>query len=313
MKRILNFFKDDFNLYGTLALIAFAGVIFCPTIAFAGTISGLKLWATVVLPGLFVAMILTSCILALFPMNNAVSYLYVMIAGIFCGFPVGAILCGKLHEKNKSETICNRLIAFCNLSSPSFVANYIIFSSIGGRFPAFRVLLCIYLPVLEMLVYLMIRYRKEIFGENVKEQGHIKTTEKKASRRITRTKMVHILDQAITSSVKNMLKLGGYIVVFSCFAAYIVQIPFENDILTAIICGITEITNGIYLLSQLHVDIRLIVLLIVGINALGGCSTLMQTAGMTHGTGISIKKYIYYKLIFTVVTVINSAVIIYVL
>lgn len=331
MKQIKNSLFKEINLYRVLILLSFAGVIFCPSIAFKGTLAGLKLWATVVLPGLFPALIITSCILTLFPMNQAVSYLYVMGAGLFCGFPVGSILCGQLHVKNRSEIICDKIMAYCNLSSPSFIMNYIIFSSIAGRFSTMKSLLCIYLPVLELYLYSFIRYRKEIFFSNQKvsnKQADDRVHEVRAASisnyagnktsepikyQSVKNKIITLFDTSIWSSIKSMLKLGGYITVFSCLAAYINQIPLKNPVISAVICGITEITNGIYLCSKLSIDIRLIVLLIVVINAFGGFSTLMQTAGMTAGSGLSIKKYIYHKLALTIVTLVNALVIIYVL
>lgn len=90
-----------------LVLSAFAAVIAFPRISFNGVLSGLKLWGEVILPGLFPAMILTSCILYLFPLKPGLSYLYVCVTGLLCGFPVGAFLCSKLHEANPVKHCAN--------------------------------------------------------------------------------------------------------------------------------------------------------------------------------------------------------------
>ena len=145
-----------------LVLSAFATVIAFPRISFNGVLSGLKLWGEVILPGLFPAMILTSCILYLFPLKPGLSYLYVCVTGLLCGFPVGAFLCSKLHEANPGETLCERLMPFCNLSSPSFVINYILFSSLNENISAFLALLCIYLPALECIVTVLILHRAQM-------------------------------------------------------------------------------------------------------------------------------------------------------
>ena len=101
-KRIRVEFMKKWNLKFNqiLVLSAFAAVIAFPRISFNGVLSGLKLWGEVILPGLFPAMILTSCILYLFPLKPGLSYLYVCVTGLLCGFPVGAFLCSKLHEAN---------------------------------------------------------------------------------------------------------------------------------------------------------------------------------------------------------------------
>ncbi|MEE0523160.1 MAG: hypothetical protein UC384_05080 [Lachnospira sp.] len=114
--------------------------------------------------------------------------------------------------------------------------------------------------------------------------------------------MADIIDDAILNTAKNMIKLGGYIVIFSCISAYINVIPFKNDIVPAVICGITEITNGIYIAGKINADKKLITTFIILINSFGGFSTIMQTMGMINGSGLSIRKYIYGKILCTFIT-----------
>lgn len=190
-----------------LVLSAFAAVIAFPRISFNGVLSGLKLWGEVILPGLFPAMILTSCILYLFPLKPGLSYLYVCVTGLLCGFPVGAFLCSKLHEANPGETLCECLMPFCNLSSPSFVINYILFSSLNEKISAFLVLLCIYLPALECIVITLVLHRTQM------------RTPLTLTAESNPPAFSQLLDDSIWSAVVSILKLGGYIIVFSCLSA----------------------------------------------------------------------------------------------
>lgn len=296
--------KLDF--YRILVVLAFAGVIFWPSTAFAGAVSGLELWAKIILPGLFPALIVTACILALFPMNNGLSYVYIMVTGILCGFPVGALLCSQLHQKNPDETLCEKIMAFCNLSSPSFVVNYILRSGCTETFGSSRILLCIYLPVVEVLAGLLFWHRREIFAGRQRPVCPQKTG-------APALMISGVIDDAIWSAVRSMLKLGGYIVVFSCLSAYVLLLPVKSPVGTTLLCGITEITNGIALCSRLILDERIKLMLILGINAFGGISTIMQTMGMIRPSGLGIKKYIYRKLVFTGITLLNTGILIYVL
>lgn len=295
--------KNRLNAYKIFVMITFAGVIVFPSVAFNGALSGLKLWAQVVLPGLFPAMIITSCILCLFPMKAGLSYLYVCITGLLCGFPVGAFLCSQIHER-KEENICEKLMAFCNMSSPSFVMNYIILSNLGEDFGVIKILLCIYLPAVEGAAAVLLINRKDIMGEKISKENPTTKREDKIFPGIT-----EMIDNSIWNAIQSMLKLGGYIVVFSCLSAYICMIPVKNPSVTAVICGITEITNGIYLISHLNIDIFYKALLILAVNAFGGLSTVMQTAGITKRSGLNIKKYICFKLLLTVLTVIHCLII----
>ena len=286
------------SIYKFFVILTFAGVICFPETAFNGAVAGLKLWAQVVLPGLFPAMIITSCILCLFPMNNKASYLYICAAGLLCGFPVGAFLCGQLH-KDENEKICEKLMAFCNMSSPSFVMNYIIYSCLGQTGSILKILLCIYLPAIEGTMAVLFINRNALNTE-------------KASDTASKTEfpgITEMIDTSIWNSIQSMLKMGGYIVVFSCLSSYICMLPFKNPCITALICGITEITNGIYYISRLPACFSFKLVFILAVNAFGGLSTVMQTAGITKRSGLSIKKYICFKLLLTLLTIIHCIVI----
>jgi hypothetical protein len=132
--------------------------------------------------------------------------------------------------------------------------------------------------------------------------------QKSSAQKTKFTGAVKMIDEAIWNAIQSMLKLGGYIVVFSCLCAYITSFPF-NDYLTAVVCAITEITNGIYLLGRLSVSPVLKITAICAVNAFGGLSTVMQTAGITKSSGLSIKKYICFKLLLVILTILNCLVI----
>lgn len=293
-------------------IFAFLCIILKPAIAFNATITGLRLWALTVLPGLFPALVATSFILKVFPMNNASSYIYIIAAGILCGFPIGAMLCGQIHKQNKDEFISENIMAFCNISSPSFIINYIINESLKNIFPCVIVLMCVYLPVIECIIFLLLKYKNAIFTKHTGSSETVRNTIKDKSDDSDSCKLTVILDNIMTSSVKSMLKLGAYIVAFSCIAAYIYEFPFMSITLKSIVCGITEITNGIYLCSSLNINNTAKIILITAVNAFGGISTLMQTISMINNTGIKIKKYIHNKIIFTAVTVVNTLFIMYI-
>lgn len=185
---------------------------------------------------------------------------------------------------------------FCNLSSPSFVINYILFSSLNEKISAFLVLLCIYLPALECIVITLVLHRTQM------------RTPLTLTAESNPPAFSQLLDDSIWSAVVSILKLGGYIIVFSCLSAYICLLPIKNIYITGILCGITEITNGIYLISRFPVPLFYQTILILAVNAFGGFSTVMQTAGITKRSSFGIKKYICGKLLLTVLTCLHCIV-----
>lgn len=315
------------NKKAILTKTAFAAIfilfITFPQVSFKGAAAGLSLWAKSILPGLFPAAVISSCIMSMiggeYKHSKAV-YAYIFSAGVLCGYPLGAMLCSEFHKlEPENDSLCEKIMAFCNISSPSFVVNYIFAMPPFLTAKKAKILFCIYAPVLigisAVLILNMISQKMTV-SKNKSNRKLSKTTVRAFETSETfdtrKSILAKIIDDAILNTVKNMLKLGGYIVIFSCIAAYIVQLPFPNGTYPAVLCGITEITNGIFLCSRLNISDNLIIILILAVNAFGGISTIMQTSGMIQGSGLSIKKYIYYKLIFTIITIIVSTAVIYV-
>lgn len=293
------------------AAFAFIIIITMPQTAFKGALSGLNLWANIILPGLFPAMIISSCLLSLFPFGKSASYLYIITTGIFCGYPIGSILCSNYNINNKNETFCERIMAYINISSPSFVMNYILSMTFVKDFNPVLIIICIYLPVAEMLLIQLFIYKKE---KPLTLPPH-KTAVKPATGNSVSKKALdfnEILDNSIWTSINNVLKLGGYIVLFACICRYIIEIGVFDELLTSILCSVTEITNGISLVDSLCISSELKMVIILTSNAFGGLSTIMQTMGMINKSSLSIKKYIYHKIIFALVTMANTIFMIYV-
>ncbi len=290
-----------------IALITlFFILIFNPKASFDGASAGLKLWATTVLPGLFPAMIISTAILKLIPMHPSYRYIYIIICGLFCGYPLGAILCGQIHKSNPNEKVCEKIMPYCNISSPSFVVNYIMLMSCFEHINPLTVLLITYLPAIEALTVILILNRKEIFLSSELTSTTLNQTD-------IPPQFATVLDASLIQSVKNALKLGGYITIFACISSIINTFMQTSAATKAVISGITEITNGIFMCNELCIDNDFKIILILTINAFGGISTIMQTMGMIKDTGLSIKKYIYHKLLFAVLTTANALLVIYVL
>ncbi|MFR1766169.1 MAG: hypothetical protein ACLSW1_01325 [Lachnospira sp.] len=292
------------------AAFAFIIIITMPQTAFKGALSGLNLWANIILPGLFPAMIISSCLLSLFPFGKSVSYLYIITTGIFCGYPIGSILCSNYNINNKDETFCERIMAYINISSPSFVMNYILSMTFAKDFNPVLIIICIYLPVAEMLLIQLFIYKKEKPLTLPPHKTDINPNNIKSMN--TGSNFNEILDNSIWTSINNVLKLGGYIVLFACICQYIIEIGVLDELFTSILCSVTEITNGISLVDSLCISSELKMVIILTSNAFGGLSTIMQTMGMINKSSLSIKKYIYHKIIFALVTMANTIFMIYV-
>lgn len=112
---------------------------------------------------------------------------------------------------------------------------------------------------------------------------------------------------AFTASVRetasSIVNISVYIVFFSVICELITAFsPFKNDILTSLICGLCEISNGCIMLSISSVSSPLKLSLISAIISLSGLCITLQTADILYDTGISIKKYITGKIKIAIIS-----------
>lgn len=284
-------------------------VIITPQDAFNGTILGLKLWAFTVMPGLFPAALLSSIVLRIFPIKKSFIYSYIILAGVLCGFPVGGILIAAYCRDNKPDPLLMRIMPLCNISSPSFMLNYVFTMSCFNEINISILLLCTYLPVFICLGILII-YEKILENaastdkkKNIKKDQ--KNTDMENIKNHTSINWSSIIDEEMGRTVKNMLKLGGYIVIFSCISNYIYSIYFIPELYRNLTCGIAEITNGIFYINNMHIPVTNKAILILAINAFGGISTLMQTIGIGREY-VHIKKYLSGKILYVIVTILTA-------
>lgn len=293
--------------------VLFLGLILFPSISFHGAITGMTLWASKVFPALFPAMLITSCIMQLIPAKSVFAYIYIVLSGIFCGYPTGAFACAQYHRNNPNETLCPQLMGYCNISGTAFIINYIYYSSLNAAIPLFPMLLIVYMPPLLLLgasiVLQRIRMHLKKSASDAVIQSKPEVIQKKSE---IKSSFADAFNQAVTLSVENSLKLGGYIVFFSCISAYISQIFSNHELLSIVFTGVAEITNGIGLTAASTQPLSAKLLLITLFNAFGGLSTIMQTSAVIAGSGLSIKKYIYQKLLCTLLTLVIAAAFIYV-
>lgn len=309
-------------------IILLALLIICPKVTFSSAKNGLTLWADSVLPGIFPAMIITSCILSLCPMNPSTRYMYVAVCGLLGGYPLGAVLCKRLCSEDGYDStdnsgngsmqginasngssnslnlkLSNLIMAYCNISSPSFVLNYILRMNCFKDVNTAKILFCIYAPSILALAVIIFKHRKAMGASG--SMGSRSPERSKPS-------FTDVLDVSIWQAINNSLKLGGYIVLFACISGFVVNFPYFEPVVKAITCGILEITNGISLINSLDISYQFKIIAILAVNSFGGISTIMQTTGMIKGSKLSIKKYIYHKLLLCGLTVITALPVIYV-
>lgn len=106
-----------------------------------------------------------------------------------------------------------------------------------------------------------------------------------------------IIDEEIASSALLMLKIGGYIMLFSIFTAFMQRISFVPEPLRLLACGVLEITTGTTMLAQAPLSASMKIILSLAATAFGGLSATAQTNSVLQNTGLSLSHYLIMKLL----------------
>ena len=284
--------------------------------------NGLLLWASAVIPSLFPFFVATE----LLSNTNIVSFLgkhlnkimrllfnvpgeaaFAFVMGLISGYPVGA----KIVSKFKEDGICTkeeaeRMIVFTNNSGPLFIIGTVgitLFgnSTIGILLFITHLLSCITVGIL--LKYTSKPKSSYTYNEqNLEQKKNIKFSD-----------LGEILGKSITNSISTILMIGGFIVIFSVIISILNQShildliynifrPIFNNFgistkfIKPIFSGIIELTNGINLISNVHIkEISINIILSAFLLGFGGISILLQVFSIISKYGLSIKKYIIGK------------------
>ena len=121
--------------------------------------------------------------------------------------------------------------------------------------------------------------------------------------------------ESITSSIKTILLIGGFIILFSSIISIInssglinIITPLLTPIFNAlnidvsfiqgIFTGILEVTNGLNLVSSIHIKKQSINILITSfLLGFGGISVMLQVLSIVSKTDLSCKPYIIGKVL----------------
>lgn len=293
------------SIPGILSVLCLLMLLFHPQLALEGARQGLLLWGNIVLPTLLPFMICSGVIVAMDgihiltgPFQLILSGFlrlsekgsYVFMSGLLCGYPMGA--------KNVSDFLDSGcispeegayLLAISNHPSPMFLLGYMMsqISQIPGSgtfCSLWAVASSLYLPVIPISVlarhYYHYTKKKGSFSEH---QGSAESS--------------FSFDNHMMSSFETMVKIGGYIMLFSILATYlrVFPLPLPPLVLPALL-GAVEITTGIQSIAQ-SVSGQTGALMMIGAAAFGGLSGIFQTKSVLKNAGLSIRHYVAWKLL----------------
>ena len=101
--------------------------------------------------------------------------------------------------------------------------------------------------------------------------------------------------------LESILKLGGYVVLFSVLAEMTACLPFLPKKTAALLGGMLEITSGISGVVKAF-PLKTAYQFLIPLTAFGGLSAMAQTSSVLKGSGLSLKKYVFSKVVTAALT-----------
>lgn len=283
--------------------------------------NGILLWANSVLPTLFpffiatellyktnfvtiLGKLLTKFMRPVFniPGESAIA----VILGNISGYPIGAKLACNLKENKICTKIeSERIIAFTNNSGPLFILGTLGVSMFCSKEIGLLLLITHFLASLTVGVI----FRNWKKNKDTLYERSLKTSKNEPN--ISLLNLGEILGDSIKNSISLVVTIGGFIVLFSVIISILEKIGIIDNISNflnlfglpteyskAIIYGFLELTNGLKISSSLQTkDLSTNIIISAFILGFGGISVLLQVYSVISKHGISIKPYLYGKIL----------------
>ena len=288
---------------------------------------GLSLWANSVVPSLFPFFVATELLMNTNFVNSIGRFLnkimkplfnirgegaFAFIMGLISGYPVGAKIACNFRENNIcSKEECERLLSFTNNSGPLFIIGTVGISMFGNS--TIGLLLLITHILACITVGFIFRFWK--INSSSPEYVGNKNSNYKKHRNVTLSNLGEVLGKSISNSISTILMIGGFVVIFSSIISILRAsgilnslvvlltpifnfLHLDSSFIYGLITGLLEITNGISFISSINIKhISVNIIITAFLLGCGGLSVLLQVWSITSKTDLSIKPYIYGKLL----------------
>lgn len=302
--------KKRLSIFIIMLFILF--ILIYPGDCVAAAANGLILWYENILPALLPFTIFSNILIrsgylddmirAAGPLLDRIFFhhphaAYPIISGFLFGFPIGSkTTADLLREGRLSLQEANILCAMCNNISPVFVSSYLLMSSLGIYNKTWITYAILYLPPLFTGLFLLSRQKARSSKKNSTSRSNLN---------------FQIIDAGIMNGFETLLKLGGYIMLFSLMTQMCIRAAGKHELALMCMTGFTEITNGINVITQsFSYPLSVKYPMIIGFTAFGGLSGFAQTASMVKETGISMRFYLGFRIIQALISTLLAAVLI---
>ena len=302
--------KNNISLYIITAFLLFFNAIMLifPKEIFFGAKNGLILWFEKVIPALLPFMTVTNCLAAIdFPrfFGRLIQPLTIglfdltgeeafpLISGLGAGYPMGAKTTAQLYKNGCiTKSTAQRLLLFCNNPGALFITGTVGAGVFGDAKTGYFLVFCCYLPPLLLAVL------SGLFAPPAKPDLTY-TPPKPFTQKI--------FAAAVSDSIRSVLMIGGYIIIFSVISAVFERLcvfdglsllfaplGLPRSLNKALSMGLLEMTNGCALANGRG---KIYTASAAAILGWGGLSVHAQSLEFTADTDLNTAYYFAGRLI----------------
>ena len=271
----------------------------------------LVLWSGSVVPALFPVMILSRLLIStdiLYFILKPVAFLcgrflhlsfygtYALLLGYVCGYPMGVKTIADLEDERLLSQEEGRFLAtFINNVSPGFLSGYVCTELLQKPETA---------PACMVIIYgasLTYGTVTAIFQKNADTlPPYAKETIVQPDQK-SHLSFLMLLDHTLEDSILQLLKIGGYMILFSVLSSITCVFSFLPETAMVLLSATLEISCGAQQITLLACSAFLKGILLTASLSFGGLCSAFQSSSFLQRAGIPLPKYIKAKAMISLI------------
>ena len=271
----------------------------------------LVLWSGSVVPALFPVMILSRLLIStdiLYFILKPVAFLcgrflhlsfygtYALLLGYVCGYPMGVKTIADLEDERLLSQEEGRFLAtFINNVSPGFLSGYVCTELLQKPETA---------PAYMVIIYgasLTYGTVSAIFQKNAGTlPPYAKETIVQPDQK-SHLSFLMLLDHTLEDSILQLLKIGGYMILFSVLSSITCVFSFLPETAMVLLSATLEISCGAQQITLLACSAFLKGILLTAFLSFGGLCSAFQSSSFLQRAGIPLPKYIKAKAMISLI------------
>lgn len=272
------------------ALFFLIVLLFFPSAALAGSRYGLSLWLTELVPVLipfFIAIRLFQ-----FCVPQLANRRPFLLCGLLCGYPGGAAITVSQYKSGLlTRSKAYFYLGFANNPSPMFTLVFCGQSILSLSVTQSACLLALNIGASFLGSFFCYLFLKRFIKDNAYLPEHPSVALPAGQKSSFSSRM---LDDIILKSFETLVKIGGYVIIFSILGQLFHSF-FHQSAAATLGSGILEISSGASYLKDAPFSLHAKKVLMSGILAFGGFSAAFQTNSILAESELSIFPYLLIK------------------